>query len=76
VVALFITRYEMRPADDCDWTLPTTKNSNAAAQVATPDHDLEMEILDRSGFDGYTWNVEVSPSKKVSALLSGDRNGS
>ena len=54
VVALFVTRYEMRPADGGEWKLPTTFHSNAAAQVAQPDFELDMEVSNRADFEHYT----------------------
>jgi hypothetical protein len=63
----------MRPTGGKDWTAPSTKNSNAAAQVATPDFELDMDVSNRAGYGEYSWAVVVTPSKKVSALLTGDR---
>jgi cytochrome P450 len=59
VVALFISRYEMRPVGGGDWVLPTTENSNPATQVAQPDYDMEMEVRNRAGYENYTWTVEL-----------------
>ncbi|ELR04278.1 hypothetical protein VC83_08087 [Pseudogymnoascus destructans] len=59
VVALFISRYEMRPVGGGDWVMPTTANSNAATQVAQPDFEMDMEVRNRVGFEHYTWNVEL-----------------
>ncbi|KAL4928010.1 cytochrome P450 [Aspergillus undulatus] len=73
VVALFISRYEMRPVNGGDWVLPTTAKSNPATQVAQPDFELDMEVRNRSGFEKYTWNVELSKSTKVTAVLAGDK---
>jgi hypothetical protein len=73
VVALFMSRYEMRPAIGGEWKMPTTFNSNAAAQVATPDFELDMEVLNRAVFEGYSWDIVLKPSKKVVAVLAGDR---
>ena len=64
----------MRPSGG-EWIQPTTHNSNAAAQVATPDFEVDMDVFEREGFEGYDWTVVVTPSKKVSALLAGDRVG-
>lgn len=71
VVALFVSRYEMRPSSG-EWHLPTTYNSNAAAQVATPDYELDMEVTNRAGFEEYDWNIELKPSNKVVAVMAGD----
>ncbi|KAL4965792.1 cytochrome P450 [Aspergillus stella-maris] len=73
VVALFISRYEMRPANGGEWVLPTTVKSNPATQVAQPDFELDMEVRNRPGFEQYTWNVELSKSNKVTAVLAGDK---
>lgn len=73
VVALFISRYEMRPVNGGDWTFPTTANSNPATQVAQPDYELDMEVRNRPGFEKYNWNVELRKSTTVNAVLSGDR---
>jgi len=72
VVALFISRYEMRPVGGGDWVLPTTANSNAATQVAQADFEMDMEVRNRTGFDKYTWDVELRKSDKVVAVLAGD----
>lgn len=73
VVALFVSRYEMRPANGKKWILPTTTKSNAVAQVSQPDFELDMEICNRAGYDEYNWKVEVSSSRKVSTVLPDDK---
>jgi len=72
VVALFISRYEMRPVGGGDRVLPTTANSNAATQVAQPDFEMDMEVRNRAGFENYTWNVKLRKSTKAVAVLAGD----
>lgn len=42
VVALFISRFEMKPVDG-RWELPTTVKTNAAVMME-PDNDVEVEI--------------------------------
>ncbi|KAF4993392.1 hypothetical protein FGRMN_6521 [Fusarium graminum] len=72
VVALFISRFEMKPVGGGGWVMPTTKNSNAATQIAQADFEMEMEVRNRPGFEEYTWNVELQKSTKVTTLLAGD----
>ncbi|KAK7936594.1 uncharacterized protein PG986_015032 [Apiospora aurea] len=80
VVALFVARFDMRPAGgggsgsgSSVWTHPSTLKSNAAAVVMQPDHDVEVEITNREGFDGdVKWTVNLHPSEKTFALVTED----
>ncbi|KAI0157816.1 putative cytochrome P450 [Xylariaceae sp. FL1272] len=46
VVATFVSRFDMKPARG-SWTLPTAMNTNIAAVVMQPDHDIEVDITVR-----------------------------
>ncbi|EHK21869.1 uncharacterized protein TRIVIDRAFT_230790 [Trichoderma virens Gv29-8] len=73
VVGLFISRYQMRPVGGGDWVLPTTANSNPATQISQPDFELDMEVRNRPGFEKFSWEVILTKSNAVNAVLAGDR---
>ncbi|KAK8076766.1 hypothetical protein PG994_004038 [Apiospora phragmitis] len=75
VVALFIARLDMKPADGGAWKHPSTLNSNVAAVVMEPDHDVDVEITTRQGFDDVRWAINLHPSEKVFALVTEDNEG-
>ncbi|KAK8057936.1 hypothetical protein PG996_011873 [Apiospora saccharicola] len=73
VVALFVARFDMKPVGG-SWEEPSTWNSNVAAVVMEPDHDVEVEITNREGFGGgnVEWAINLHPSEKVFALVTED----
>ncbi|KAI1264517.1 cytochrome P450 [Xylariaceae sp. FL1019] len=73
VVATFISRFDMKPAQGL-WTLPTTMHTNVAAVVMQPDNDLEVEVTQRAGHDNVSWEIGLRESEKVFALVSEDHD--
>ncbi|KAK7917930.1 hypothetical protein PG985_009804 [Apiospora marii] len=73
VVALFVARFDMKPVKGT-WEQPSTLNSNVAAVVMEPDHDVEVAITNREGFGGgeVRWAINLHPSEKVFALVTED----
>ncbi|KAJ8131749.1 hypothetical protein O1611_g1878 [Lasiodiplodia mahajangana] len=71
VVATFIARFEMTPTSS-EWKLPTTMNTNVAAVVMQPDHDIDVEIKNREGFADNKWVVNLRPSRNIFALVTED----
>jgi cytochrome P450 len=71
VVALFISRFEMKPVEG-GWKLPTTGKTNAAAVIMGPDNDIEVEITARDGFGNVKWAVNLEKSDSVFAMVTED----
>lgn len=70
-VAVFVARLDMKPISG-EWTLPTADNTNVAAVVMEPDHDVEVEITTRPGFDGVEWVINLDKSDKIFAMVTED----
>ncbi|KAF2970322.1 hypothetical protein GQX73_g3177 [Xylaria multiplex] len=71
VVATFIARFEMKPTGG-EWKLPTTMNTNVAAVVMQPDHDIDVEIKTREGFEDNKWVVNLRASENIFVLVTED----
>jgi cytochrome P450 len=71
VVAVFISRLDITPASG-SWNLPTTDNTNIAATVMEPDHDIEIQVKARQGYEGVKWVVSLHNSEKIFALVTED----
>ncbi|KAF3766213.1 cytochrome P450 [Cryphonectria parasitica EP155] len=71
VVAVFIARLDMKPVKG-GWELPITANTNVAAVVMEPDHDVRVEIKTRSGFEGTKWAIRLDKSEKIFAMVMED----
>ncbi|KAK1830673.1 cytochrome P450 [Podospora conica] len=71
IVALFISRFEMKPVAG-GWDLPTAANTNAAAVIMEPDNDIEVEITPREGFGNVKWAVNLEKSDRVFAMVTED----
>ncbi|GAB1316379.1 hypothetical protein MFIFM68171_06589 [Madurella fahalii] len=74
VVASFIARFDMEPVDG-SWELPTTLNTNVASVVMEPDHDIQVRIKTRQGFENVKWAVSLAGSEKVFAMVTEDTGG-
>ncbi|KAM7208167.1 Cytochrome P450 [Naviculisporaceae sp. PSN 640] len=80
VVALFVSRFDMAPADNqtSGWQLPTAANTNVAAQVMEPDYDIEVRITPRPGVGDNVrvkWAISLDGSDKVFAMVTEDMAG-
>jgi hypothetical protein len=71
VVAVFVSRFNMEPVTG-SWQLPTALNTNAAAVVMEPDHDIDVEISVREGFEDVQWAVKLDGTDKLFALVTED----
>lgn len=71
VVALLISRFEMKPVDG-GWNLPTTAKTNAAAAIMEPENDIEVEITTQEGFGNDKWAVNLEKSDRVFAMVTED----
>lgn len=71
VVAVFISRLDMKPVDG-EWKLPTTANTNVAAVVMEPDDDIQVEIKTRQGFEDVKWAIQLNKSDKIFAIVTED----
>ncbi|KAI0197471.1 cytochrome P450 [Astrocystis sublimbata] len=73
VVAVFISRFDMKPtAADGRWKIPTTMNTNVAAVVMQPDDDVEVEIKVREGYEDVKWSVSLRESDNIFAMVTED----
>ncbi|KAI0116514.1 cytochrome P450 [Nemania sp. FL0031] len=72
VVATFVARFDIKPVGG-EWKLPTTTNTNVAAVVMQPDHDIDVEIKTRQGFEDIKWAISLRPSENVFALVTEDK---
>ncbi|RYC54132.1 hypothetical protein CHU98_g12077 [Xylaria longipes] len=71
VVATFVARFDMKPTGG-EWKLPTTMNTNVAAVVMQPDHDIDVEIKIRPGFEDIKWVTNLRASENIFALVTED----
>ncbi|KAI1109257.1 cytochrome P450 [Nemania sp. NC0429] len=72
VVATFVARFDMKPVAG-EWRLPTTMNTNVAAVVMQPDHDVDVEIRTRQGFEDVEWAISLRTSENIFALVTEDK---
>lgn len=72
VVATFVARFDMKPVEG-EWRLPTTMNTNVAAVVMQPDHDMDVEIKTRQGFEDVKWAIDLRTSENIFALVTEDK---
>ncbi|KAI1297078.1 putative cytochrome P450 [Xylaria venustula] len=72
VVATFIARFDMKPVEG-EWKVPTTTNTNVAAVVMQPDHDVDIEIKTRQGFEDIKWVIGLRASESIFALVTEDK---
>lgn len=59
--ALFILRFDARPASGAGWSAPSVDKTNLATSIHQPDHDLEIEVRLRGEYRG-RWEVKLSES--------------
>lgn len=59
--ALFILRFDSRPASGARWLAPSVEKTNLATSIHQPDHDVEIEVRLRDNFRG-KWEVKLSES--------------
>lgn len=71
VVAVVIARLDLEPAGG-GRRAPTTANTNLAAVVMEPDHDVQVEVKTRRGFGGVKWAIRLDQSEKTFALVTED----
>ncbi|KAK4204646.1 putative cytochrome P450 E-class, group IV [Triangularia verruculosa] len=74
VVALFISRMDMKPVDQVKgWEAPTSFSTGAAGQIMEPDEDVEVEITRREGLkEGIEWIVRADKGDKVFKMVTED----
>ncbi|KJZ72490.1 hypothetical protein HIM_08159 [Hirsutella minnesotensis 3608] len=71
VVAVFISKIDMSPVGGV-WKLPTTINTNAAAVMMEPDHDIDVEVKMREGYEGVKWDIQLRKSERIFAMVAED----
>lgn len=59
--ALFILRFDSKPASGTKWSIPSVENTNLATSIHQPDHDVEIEVRLRDSGRG-KWEVKLSES--------------
>lgn len=59
--ALFILRFESRPATGAGWSAPSVEKTNLATSIHQPDQDLEIVVRLRDKYRG-KWEVKLSES--------------
>lgn len=59
--ALFILRFDSRPASGARWSMPSVEKTNLATSIHQPDHDVEIEVTLRDNYRG-KWEVKLSES--------------
>lgn len=59
--ALFVLRFDAKPASGTRWSIPTVEKTNLATSIHQPDHDVEIEVR-LLGNEGAKWEVKLSES--------------
>lgn len=62
VLALFVARFEVSPADGAKWVIPKTEHSRVASSMHPPANDVKVKITARDGFDGRGWRYTFGSS--------------
>ena len=71
VVTMFIMRYEMVPVAGT-WPVLTTERTKQAAVILEPDHDVEVRILARKGYEDGRWAFSLKNAGIIFALATED----
>lgn len=66
-VAMFVLRYEARPASGT-WINPTQKINNFVPAILPPDQDILLDMRSREGFEDGCWEFVAVESKTHSPL--------
>lgn len=76
VVAVFLSRFDMEPADPKrGWAEPTSDNTNVASVIMEPDEDVKVRVKVRKGFEAVNWDVRLDGAgDKVFAMVTEDRD--
>lgn len=69
--ALFVLRFDARPASGVRWSIPTVENTNMATSIHQPDHDVEIEVR-LLGNERVKWEVKLSESNKPMEVSAED----
>lgn len=72
VVVMFVMRYDMVPVTG-HWSMPSTNNTNVAAVVMEPDHDVNVELFSRKEFENDRWVFGLKNSEMVFDMVVEDR---
>ncbi|KAI0521198.1 cytochrome P450 [Xylaria bambusicola] len=72
VVATFIARFDMKLVEG-EWKIPTTTSTNISAVVMQPDHNVEVEIQTRQGFEDINRVINLQTSENIFALVTEDK---
>lgn len=54
------------------WEMPTGFNSGSAGQIMEPDHDVEVDLRTRDGFEDVVWELRLKTSDKIFAIVTED----
>ncbi|CAJ0544935.1 Ff.00g084650.m01.CDS01 [Fusarium sp. VM40] len=71
MAAVFIARFDMDPVMG-KWEMPTGFNSGSAGQIMEPDHDVEVDLRTRDGFEDVVWELRLKTSDKIFAIVTED----
>lgn len=71
VVAVFLARLDVTPVKGV-WKAPTTDNTNIATVIMEPDHDIQVRVKTRPGFEGVKWAIRLDQSEKIFAMVTED----
>lgn len=71
VAAVFIMKIDMTPVEGA-WKLPATENTNAASVMLEPDHDIDVNIRMRQGYENVNWDIQLRKSDKIFAMVTED----
>ena len=63
VLALFVARFEVSPADGGNLVIPQTEHSRVASSMHPPASDVKVKVSPREGFDGRGWKYTFGPSR-------------
>ena len=75
VVTMFVMRYNMVPrAGEGEWSMPTTERTKQAAIILEPDHDIEVAVSVREGFDDGRWAFGLKDSGMIFAMVTEDED--
>ena len=74
VVTMFVMRYDMTPTKGGgEWSMPTTERTKQAAIILEPDHDVEVEVSARKGFEDGRWAFGLKDSGMIFAMVTEDQ---
>lgn len=73
IAALFVVRFDMHPVGPAaTWKIPPATRTQAVEGIMHPDHDIEVSLTSRSGYDDREWIMTLSGTRTAAR---GNTNG-